>query len=115
LDDVFTGADLQVYKNPNAVILGRQKLGCKEIPSMEKRLSCHRNGVKPRSGQPRSGTPERIMICPLCLGDKRENGNLLDLPVRFQDFLDLLAQDTLKVPGQASANFPSQLVKIRAE
>jgi hypothetical protein len=59
--EIFRAAELIVYKNPNAALLGSLKRGRKEAPSDKKRKACRINGRKPpRSGRrPRGRPPKR--------------------------------------------------------
>lgn len=50
---------LTPYRLPSAVSLGRQKAGCKELPSEHKRASCRANGCMPCRPGRRRGRPRR--------------------------------------------------------
>jgi hypothetical protein len=60
--EIFRAEELTVYKNPNAVLLGARKRGCKEALSEKKQKACRINSRKPpRSGRrPRGRPPKRM-------------------------------------------------------
>jgi hypothetical protein len=59
--EIFRAADLKLYKNPDAVIIGSLKRGRKESPSQKKREACRLNGCKPpKPGSRPRGRPRKI-------------------------------------------------------
>lgn len=60
--EIFRAADLSLFKNPSAVLLGSLKRGCKEAPSKKKRRACRINSSKPpKAGSRPRGRPRKII------------------------------------------------------
>ena len=57
---VFLVQQIQVWKDPAAVLLGQSKAGVKERPSKRKREACRRNGSQPCK-RGRRGRPPHIV------------------------------------------------------
>lgn len=63
LFDRYRERDVQVYRSPQAALLGSQKRGVRERPSNRKRASARINGaVPPRPGSRPRGRPRRSFI-----------------------------------------------------
>ena len=56
---VLPVAQLEPFRLPGAVMLGKRKAGCKEQPSEKKCASCRKNGAAPCREGKRRGRPRR--------------------------------------------------------